>query len=171
MRRQLPDEASRFDLIDKQFKKIMSDTVKRTLVLDSCRQPNRFQSLKALFLELERCQKSLTDYLETKRHIFPRFFFLSDEELLSILGSHDPKCVQEHVVKMFDNVLRLSFTVNDKSVSGLCSCDGEMFAFKVCFHFPLPYSVLVLFSFRALIHLIPFSYSLHFLLFIEFRIS
>ena len=49
---------------------------------------------------LEKCQKSLNDYLDSKRNAFPRFFFISDDELLSILGSHDPQCVQEHMIKV-----------------------------------------------------------------------
>lgn len=44
---------------------------------------------------LEKMQKSLDDYLELKRQQFPRFYFLSNENLLDILGqAKDPRNVQ-----------------------------------------------------------------------------
>jgi dynein heavy chain len=49
--------------------------------------------LKTLSDELDKRQKSLTDYLDTKRNFFARFYFLSDEDLLSILGSSDVETV------------------------------------------------------------------------------
>ncbi len=109
IRAQLPEEAKKFDNIDKLFKKIMSDTNKNPLVLDACHAPNRLQDLESISSGLEKCQKSLNDYLDSKRNAFPRFFFISDEELLSILGSHECTCVQEHMIKvsLYNSVYRI----------------------------------------------------------------
>lgn len=45
----------------------------------------------------------MSEYLDTKRCAFPRFYFISDDELLAILGTSDPTSVQEHMLKLFDN--------------------------------------------------------------------
>ena len=85
---------------------IMTDTHKTPLIKVSCHATNRLQDLQALSLGLEKCQKSLNDYLDSKRNAFPRFFFISDDELLSILGSSDPECVQEHMIKVKKNLTK-----------------------------------------------------------------
>jgi dynein heavy chain len=79
---------------------MMLEAAKKPNVKDCCEHEGRLNDLQRLNGGLERCQKSLTDYLDAKRNAFPRFFFISDEELLSILGSSDPSCVQEHMVKV-----------------------------------------------------------------------
>lgn len=78
----------------------MTDTAKKPNIKEACHVTNRLMELDSLSVGLERCQKSLNDYLDSKRNAFPRFFFISDDELLSILGSSDPQCVQEHMIKV-----------------------------------------------------------------------
>ena len=82
------------------FPQIMNDTHKIPTIKISCHAQNRLTDLEAISVGLEKCQKSLNDYLDSKRNAFPRFFFISDDELLSILGSSDPECVQEHMIKV-----------------------------------------------------------------------
>lgn len=80
--------------------KIMDETAKDPTIKTCCEAPDRLSDLYHINDVLEKCQKSLNDYLDSKRNAFPRFFFISDEELLSILGSSNPLCVQEHMIKV-----------------------------------------------------------------------
>ena len=111
---QLPEESKKFDAIDKSFKIIMSATSKNPNVVDACTADNRLAVLNGLSDRLDNCQKSLSDYLDTKRCAFPRFFFISDDELLSVLGNADPGSIQIHLLKLFDNVKEMQFGRNNK---------------------------------------------------------
>jgi len=130
IRLQLPEEAKRFDNIDKQWLKIMADTARNTNVLDACSADGRLALLQELSEQLEKCQKSLSEYLDTKRCAFPRFFFISDDELLSVLGTSDPTSVQEHMLKLYDNCASLKFGRGNKTINGMVSSEGEAFDFR-----------------------------------------
>ena len=133
IRFQIPDEAKKFDDLDKSFRRIMVEAYKRPNVRECCEVSGRLPELTALGLGLEKCQKSLNEYLDSKRNAFARFFFLSDDELLSILGSTDATCIQEHMVKIFDNIGSLKFESRppDKIVAlAMISCEKEIMEFR-----------------------------------------
>lgn len=66
------------------------------------------EKLSEMSVKLEEIQKALDMYLETKRQIFPRLYFLSNDDLVEILGqSQNPKAVQPHLKKCFDNIKSL----------------------------------------------------------------
>ncbi|XP_076621651.1 dynein heavy chain at 89D [Colletes latitarsis] len=133
IRMQLPDEAKKFDEIDKSFRKTMNDTSKRLNVLECCTIKGRKEDFEAMIHGLDKCQKSLTDYLNAKRAIFPRFTFLSDDELLSILGSGEPTAIQEHIGKMFDNLDKFRFELSNTDrvvATALISSEREVMEFR-----------------------------------------
>lgn len=64
--------------------------------------------LSEMSTKMEEIQKALDMYLETKRQIFPRFYFLSNDDVLEILGqSQNPATMQPHLKKCFDNIKSL----------------------------------------------------------------
>lgn len=111
----------------------MIECSKNLLVVPICTVTGRLVEFQGLSLGLEKCQKSLNEYLDSKRKIFPRFYFISTDELLSILGSSEVSAVQEHMIKMFDNIKSLRLQINGMQrpvASAMISSEGEVMEFK-----------------------------------------
>ncbi|XP_052104325.1 dynein axonemal heavy chain 2-like isoform X7 [Mytilus californianus] len=111
IRKQLPRESADFDDVNAKWKVIMTRMHKEKNALRCTHHEGVLEALSEMNLKLEDIQKSLDTYLETKRGIFPRFYFLSNDDLLEILGnSKQPMLVQPHLKKCFDNIKSLDMS-------------------------------------------------------------
>uniref|UniRef100_A0A803W4G1 Dynein axonemal heavy chain 1 n=1 Tax=Ficedula albicollis TaxID=59894 RepID=A0A803W4G1_FICAL len=122
IKRQLPVESQRYNIVDKDWRRVMKNANANPEVCAFLKLLEKLQNCNKL---LELVQKGLSEYLETKRAAFPRFYFLSDDELLEILSqTKDPTAVQPHLHKCFENIARLKFQ-EDLQITHMYSGEGE----------------------------------------------
>jgi dynein heavy chain len=69
--------------------------------------------------------RGLSNYLESKREYFARFYFLSNEEIIEILGQmREPRNIQRFLNKIFEGIDNLSFMPNGE-INTMHSKEGE----------------------------------------------
>lgn len=84
--KQLPSENKKFKAVDKVWRITINNTVENPNAMEACSR----EGLKEQFINanknLDIVQRGLKDYLESKRAVFARFYFLSNDDLLEILS-------------------------------------------------------------------------------------
>ncbi|RKO98183.1 hypothetical protein CXG81DRAFT_17063 [Caulochytrium protostelioides] len=137
IRAQLPEDSKRFDSIDGAYKQLMKEAAPIPYVIEVCMRPGLYEKLENLQGNLALCEKSLAEYLETKRLAFPRFYFVSASDLLDILAKGNlPTEVAVHLSKLFDSLSGLEFQKdpvtgeNTKTAIGMYSQQDEYVAFS-----------------------------------------
>ncbi|XP_076454460.1 dynein axonemal heavy chain 2-like [Babylonia areolata] len=132
IRKQLPQESAQFETINLKWKEITRRMYNTKKVIQCAAPAGQLEQLNQMNKQLEDIQKSLDVYLETKRQIFPRFYFISNDDLLEILGqSKNPEAIQPHLKKCFDNIKSLKLSTNGKKweAAGMSSVEGEYVEF------------------------------------------
>ncbi|VDM16092.1 unnamed protein product [Hydatigera taeniaeformis] len=129
-------ETPRFNRVDADFRSLMADIEcdSRVVSLTKGRRENELQGvLTNMQNQLIRCQRALTEYLEEKRNLFPRFYFLGDDDLLEVLGqSSNPVIIQTHLRKLFQAIQDAKFLKIDNgiNITDFCSREGESVPMK-----------------------------------------
>jgi dynein heavy chain 2 len=123
----LPQEQQRFERTDREYLSIMAGVAKDPKVISLTQHADYKEKLKAILEQLERCQKALNEFLEEKRDKFPRFYFISDDDLLEILGqSRNVNVIQSHLKKLFMGIHAVRFDRAQKHIEEICSLEGEV---------------------------------------------
>ena len=140
IRAQLPDDTKRFEGIDQEFKDLMKAAVEEPNVVNACIADGRDELLKGMTKNLELCQKSLNEYLDMKKKIFPRFYFVSNVALLDILSNgNNPPRIMPYLGDCYDSIANLTFEEQmDKSLPPnvtvqMTAKDGEVVDFQTPF--------------------------------------
>ena len=118
IQRQLPTEAKLFHQVDKNYlstQKLIHLLTILELMKKTSVAPNILyivikegvsEVLTQATKNIEVIIKGLENYLEMKRLAFPRFYFLSNDELLNILAHiREPTAVQPYLSKCFESIL------------------------------------------------------------------
>lgn len=123
----LPSEQGRFRRIDDEFRGIIQALNNEPIVVTLALIPSIADSLDMLIDQLDRCQKALNSYLEEKRNLFPRFYFLGDDDLLELLGqSTNIQVIHSHLRKLFSGIVKLKLDGSEKpAVLEIVSGRGE----------------------------------------------
>lgn len=139
IRAQLPEDTKRFEKVDAEWKALMADGSDDPGVVAATNTEGRDKILEEFISEIDLCEKALNEYLEQKKKIFPRFYFLSNQSLLDILSNgNNPEKVNEYITDCFDGMKNMKFVEEGnrpyKVAQGMFAKDGEYVQFNSNFH-------------------------------------
>lgn len=132
IRQQTKGDFNEFEKVNKKLNELMKNVNKNPKVKNFAKR-EIFKELRKNNESMDQIQKNLEEFLENKRLDFPRFFFLSNDELLQILAAaQDIRKVEKHLNKIFENIMRLELGVDKASnqILKMISAEGEKITFS-----------------------------------------
>ncbi|CDJ41168.1 Dynein heavy chain 7, related [Eimeria tenella] len=111
MQQQLAKEADLLSSVGKLWKdEVISRLDENSGLLDLADLEELPQKLRSACIEMQSVVKGLNEFLERKRLAFPRFFFLSNEELVQLLaGASHAEALVPHIQKCFEGISSMKY--------------------------------------------------------------
>ena len=126
---QLKKEYNLFKICDSFYRNLLVNSKACQSALDITQIDDILGKITKVNLDFDDIQVQLKAYLEVKRSKFARFYFLSDDELLSILSeTKEVERIQDHLRTVFENIQRLQFD-EKKIIRAMFSVEGEKIDF------------------------------------------
>ena len=120
-------ESRRFHLTHKQWVNIMKEAeVSSKLLILATAGEDLLPRLKDVSLELTKVQRGLSSFIEVRRRLWPRLYWLADNEILRMLSAGrdlHTTSTEDHLSKCFEGISRLG--IEDGCISTMISPLGE----------------------------------------------
>ena len=121
----MPNEAKKFAKLDKDWLKLMERANEQRNVIQCCTNDMLKSMLGPLREDLEFCQKKLENYLESKRKLFPRFYFRFQ------YCPSSKFCLRDLIQTVFRKILR-SCSMPSQELSSQRKIENPLFQSKQC---------------------------------------
>mmetsp|Transcript_14602 Transcript_14602/g.45793 ORF Transcript_14602/g.45793 Transcript_14602/m.45793 type:complete len:4603 (+) Transcript_14602:85-13893(+) len=110
IRASLSDVTKIFEGIDAEFKAMMQESCTEFNVINACNVDGKEQALTEMKKGLDKCQRALNEYLDVKKAIYPRFYFVSAVALLDMLANGtNPRKIMPYLGDCYDALANLIF--------------------------------------------------------------
>lgn len=127
IQRQMSNDYKSFHEVDREYRDWVRNVRDKPRVYSiAVQNEDAIKMLGIWDKKLENIQKALELFLMGKRTEFPRFFFLSNDDLIEILSlGKDPVGLRKHLNKLFENIYGLRVADNGHAVDAMISKEGE----------------------------------------------
>eukprot|EP01022_Parablepharisma_sp_SALTPOND_P028312 TRINITY_DN70784_c2_g1_i1.p1 TRINITY_DN70784_c2_g1~~TRINITY_DN70784_c2_g1_i1.p1 ORF type:complete len:4393 (-),score=612.94 TRINITY_DN70784_c2_g1_i1:3426-16604(-) len=126
----LKREAEQFADVDSKWRQQMETMNSENLVVSLLDKERIKEEFIRANQDLDAVLRSMADFLEAKRKKFPRFYFVSDEDLLKIISNakKDPTTLEPYLNKCFEAINGFEITTPNQEIVSVSSVENEKIA-------------------------------------------
>ncbi|VTZ70290.1 dynein beta chain, putative [Plasmodium chabaudi chabaudi] len=127
MKQYLKNIYEQYNICNQKYVKAIK-SFDNSYILDKINNNANIQMFLQIHKQLNLIEKSLESYLERKKSSFPRLYFLSNKEILEILGIYkDPMLLKKKIQKLFFSIYSIEFIPLEKKKKNLqISCSKPL---------------------------------------------
>lgn len=126
VRKLLPQESLKFHGISNEFLSLLKKIYKNNLVIEILTIADVFEVISRISESLTKLTKALGEFLEKQRELYPRLFFIGNDDLLEIIANAtDIPKIGKHFKKMYAGVSSVTYDSSTSLITGVNSEQGE----------------------------------------------